>query len=297
MGSAPSSSRDWSSYKTTKKIDTASTDQIYTSSDMKDKFDPSKITVREARDNTAQPETTPIIIALDVTGSMSSMLKEVAKGIGDFVTQVHADGIIKDPQILLMAIGDVAAGDRAPLQVTQFESDIRIIEQLQELWFEGHGGGNNSESFPLAWHFAANKIETDSYEKRNRKGILISIGNDGLPDSFSKSELKRVYGTEMEPAATKQIHDSASRFFDIFHLHMKHSNDRDEINSQKKILGERLVVLEDVNLVTQTLTGLCMRLKGKDSTEIAKTLGDKVAASVSSIAVVESNTGSELVKF
>lgn len=297
MGSAPSSSKDWSSYKTTRKIDTATTDQIYTSSDMKDKFNPAKIALREARDNAAQPETTPIIIALDVTGSMSSMLKEVAKGIGDFVTQVHADGIIKDPQIMLMAIGDVEAGDRAPLQVTQFESDIRIIEQLQELWFEGHGGGNRSESFPLAWHFATNRIETDSFEKRNKKGILISIGNDGLPEGFTKSELLRVYGIEMEAVSTKNVYDSASRMFDIFHIHLKHSNDRDEIDSQRAILGEKVIVLEDVGLVTKTLTGLCMKLKGKDSTEIATVLGDKVASSVSAIAVVQQGTGSELVKF
>lgn len=35
-----------------------------------------------------------------------------------------------------MGIGDCAANDRAPLQVTQFESDIRQAEALQKIWLE-----------------------------------------------------------------------------------------------------------------------------------------------------------------
>ena len=132
MGGASSNSQAWTSYRTTTRVDTMSTSQIYTSSNLKDSLNPVKFEFRESRDNEHQLETTPIIIGLDVTGSMSNLLKSVATEIGTVASTVFEKDIVKDPQIMIMGIGDVKC-DKAPLQVTQFESDIRIAEQLKEL--------------------------------------------------------------------------------------------------------------------------------------------------------------------
>ena len=48
---------------------TKSTDQIFVQRSIKNEMDP-KNTIRECCDSTEHPETVPIIIALDVTGSM-----------------------------------------------------------------------------------------------------------------------------------------------------------------------------------------------------------------------------------
>lgn len=78
--------------------------------------------VRESRDSSEHPETTPIIIALDVTGSMRrtphEMIKDNFPKLMDALMQLG----IKDPQLLFMAVGDHEY-DNYPIQVGQFESD------------------------------------------------------------------------------------------------------------------------------------------------------------------------------
>ena len=75
---------------------------------------------------------------------------------------------VTDPQFLCAAIGD-SKSDKTPLQVTQFESDIRIIRQLTDLYLEGGGGGNYGESYHLLWYFAAYRTAADCFEKRGKK--------------------------------------------------------------------------------------------------------------------------------
>lgn len=101
--------------------------------------------VRESRDSSEHPETTPIIIALDVTGSMRrtphEMIKDNFPKLMDALMQLG----IKDPQLLFMAVGDHEY-DNYPIQVGQFESDTeKIVNSLEEFVLEG--GGNKYEYF------------------------------------------------------------------------------------------------------------------------------------------------------
>ena len=102
--------------------------------------------VRESRDSNEHPETTPIIIALDVTGSMRrtphEMIKDNFPKLMDALMQLG----VKDPQLLFMAVGDHEY-DRYPIQVGQFESDTeKIVNSLEEFVLEGGGGGNSGET-------------------------------------------------------------------------------------------------------------------------------------------------------
>lgn len=97
--------------------------------------------VRESRDSNEHPETTPIIIALDVTGSMRrtphEMIKDNFPKLMDALMQLG----VKDPQLLFMAVGDHEY-DNYPIQVGQFESDTeKIVNSLEEFVLEG--GGNS----------------------------------------------------------------------------------------------------------------------------------------------------------
>lgn len=134
--------------------------------------------VRESRDSSEHPETTPIIIALDVTGSMRrtphEMIKDNFPKLMDALMQLG----IKDPQLLFMAVGDHEY-DNYPIQVGQFESDTeKIVNSLEEFVLEGGGGGNAGESYLLAHIIAGYHTETDSWFKRHKKGYLFTIGDE-----------------------------------------------------------------------------------------------------------------------
>lgn len=114
-------------------------------------LDPKKV-IRECCDSEEHPNTLPVILALDVTGSMGNAAVEVAKKLNVIMTKLYKD--VKDVEFMIMGIGDLAYDD-CPIQVSQFESDIRIAEQLDKIYFEFGGGGNSFESYTAAWYFGS----------------------------------------------------------------------------------------------------------------------------------------------
>ena len=164
---------------------------------MKAEFDPKDIPVRESRDSADHPSSNAIIIGLDVTGSMSDILEGVAKKLNVLVSEILDRKPVTDPQIMFNAIGD-AMCDTTPFQATQFESDIRIAEQLTQLYFERGGGGNGFESYPLAWYFAAMHTDIDCLNKRNQKGFLFTMGDDCYPTKLTAREIKQIFGDTVE---------------------------------------------------------------------------------------------------
>ena len=140
-----------------------------------------KPTTREARDSAAMPNVTPIIIGMDVTGSMGdnpAILQQKGKEI--FGTIIR-HGMVEDPQIAIAAYGD-ANCDLVPLQFGQFESDNKIDDELDNLYLERRGGGNGGETSTLLAYYAAYHTSIDSWEKRQRKGYLFIVGDERALD-------------------------------------------------------------------------------------------------------------------
>ena len=162
MGRGSYTAGDWDKLRTTRGITKeASADNLFRNNKMLDKYNPKFINMREARDNDEHPHSTPIAIGVDVTGSMGYLSEEIIKNsLNELMKKLYASNVIPDPQLMFGAIGD-AMSDEAPLQVTQFESDIRIAEQLLELWLEGNGG-DVPEDYELFWYFLARHTDTDS---------------------------------------------------------------------------------------------------------------------------------------
>ena len=118
------------------RLDSRLTDQeIFIQRGLHPRLDPKNV-LRECCDSEDHPQTVPVILALDVTGSMGTASAEVAKKMNEVMTRLY--GQVRDVEFLVMGIGDLAY-DRAPIQISQFEADIRIAEQLDLIYME-HGG-------------------------------------------------------------------------------------------------------------------------------------------------------------
>ena len=176
MGGTRWSPTDWDKYSTT--TQTKSQQQIFTGKTMNADLDPKSIKVRESVDSPANPKSTPLIIAVDQTGSMGYLATEIIKtGLGVIMGEVYSRKPISDPHIMCMAVGDSKC-DSSPLQATQFEADLKLAEQMENFFIEAGGGGNGGESYHLAWYFAAMKTKTDSIIKRGKNGYLFTIGHE-----------------------------------------------------------------------------------------------------------------------
>lgn len=308
MGSGTWTSSSWNDYAKTSKVHQArDVHDVYTSSRMKDEYNPAKFNYRESCDSTEHPNSTPIIIGLDVTGSMGHIITDVAKKLNELVSEIITRKPVDDPQICFNAIGDGITDD-APLQCTQFESDIRIAEQLTDLWFEGCGGGNGFESYPLTWYFAQNKTKIDSYDRHGKKGFIFTMGDDGMPTKLTRGEIKRVFGIDPEcDVKTEDLLDQVNRKYEVFHLMlmqgstMGRNNGRDEQKQRymKGLLGERAIPVNDYTKIPEIIVSILETLGGKSVDEVVAswdgTTGLVVKEAIQGLTKVDSK--SELIDF
>ena len=88
----------------------------------------------------------PIVVAVDVTGSMSSWPYEIFDRL-PLLYQTLSQ-YRPDVEISFVAIGD-ATCDQYPLQVCDFARGIALEDQLKGLYGEGGGGGSVKESYEL----------------------------------------------------------------------------------------------------------------------------------------------------
>lgn len=156
---------------------------------------------------------------MDVTGSMGGAAVEVAKKLNVVMTKLYKE--VSDVEFLIMGIGDLAY-DSCPIQASQFESDIRIAEQLDKIYFEGHGGGNGFESYTAAWYFGLYHTKLDCW-KRGNKGIIITMGDEALnpylPMNGKRCGLIASTGDNLESdVETKDLYDNVIKKFDVYHL-------------------------------------------------------------------------------
>ncbi len=281
MGTARWDPSDWSAYaaSTTGKA----TDAVFKARAIDPELDPLGVTLRESRDSDLNPQSTAIVVGLDVTGSMGMIADTLArKGLGTLVEEILARRPVSDPHILCMGIGDVLY-DRAPLQVTQFEADIRIARQLEKLWLEKGGGGNACESYNLQWYFAALHTAIDCFEKRGKKGYLFTVGDEEPPLDLPAAGIARVFGDRVQrDFSSRELLTLVSRMYHVFHViveegsHARH-NARRVRNLWTELLGQRVISLSDHTQLAEVIVSAIAVNEGNDRDRVIGSWSKKTA--------------------
>jgi hypothetical protein len=277
LGSGRWSDSDWASYSTTHVKSARTVDDIYKSRGLATELDPSGVKIRESCDSEDNPNSNAIIVALDVTGSMGMVLDTVAReGLSTLATEIYNRKPITDPHIMFMGIGDCHAHDRAPLQITQFEADIRIAEQLTKLYLERGGGGNDYESYALAWYFAAMHTRIDCFEKRQKKGYLFTIGDEEPTPYLSAADIERVLGykPQQDRFSTQDLYTMASRYYNVYHLMVEEGShfrtDPDGVvRAWTDVLGQNAIRLADHTKVAEVIVSIIQVAEGADNKDVS----------------------------
>ncbi|HMV43081.1 MAG TPA: hypothetical protein PKD50_11135, partial [Leptospiraceae bacterium] len=87
----------------------------------------------------------PIVVAIDGTGSMGNDAYIIYDKMPMFYGQILMQGYLEDPSISFAVVGD-AYSDMSPIQVCDFEQGTKLDEWLEKLWIEHNGGGQSRES-------------------------------------------------------------------------------------------------------------------------------------------------------
>ncbi|GAA2685374.1 MULTISPECIES: hypothetical protein [Actinosynnema] len=219
-------------------------------------LDPHGVVARECRDSDEHADSTPIAVLFDVTGSMGQVPRIMQGKLGKLHGLIKRKGYLSDPQVLFGGIGD-ADSDRVPLQVGQFESDNRMDEQLRNIFLEGNGGGQKSESYELAAYFMARHVETDAWSKRGRKGYLFLIGDELNKPRLEARHIKRIIGDDLgqdvDPAS---VYRELARRWHVYFVLPKQSHyfDDPEIGDHwRGLLGQNFLKLDDPGAVCELI--------------------------------------------
>ena len=246
-------------------------------------LDPKQFKFRECCNSEEHPNTVPVILGLDVTGSMGEACSETAAALGKIVTSLYDK--FADIEFCIMGIGDLDY-DRSPIQMSQFESDVRIAVALDKVYMEHGGGGNGFESYTAAWYMGLNRTKLDCYEKQGRKGIIITMGDEPLnPYLPARSLNPCIDATEEKDIETVELYNQASRMFDIFHIAVDSPRDcysrykHDVDNSFGQMLGSRYKV-STIDSLAQTIED-CIAESIQGTQTVPKTQSEKNSDGIS----------------
>lgn len=244
------------------------------------------IGIREARDSEEHPNSLAIIIALDVTGSMGQVPHQlVSEGFPKLMDKILQAGV-EDPQVMFLAIGDHEC-DSTPLQVGQFESSDELLDKwLTNIYLEGGGGGNAGESYPLAWYFAANHTAIDCFEKRGKKGIIFTIGDEPPLMQFPQDALKQIMGegAQTSDEVAKKLFEKASETYEVFHIHIRETyrgSRPDSPEAWKSLIGkDRLLMSQHHDDVAGIIADKILEIQGKTPAPVEEKSEEKSGSDV-----------------
>lgn len=215
-------------------------------------------TLRECADSPDHPSTIPIIIALDVTGSMGNVPDAfIREEMTKMMSSLYASGLT-DSQVLFLGIGDHEC-DRAPLQVGQFEADDQLLDKwLKSIYLEGGGGGNDGESYLLAWYYAAKHTKIDSFDKRGVKGFVFTIGDEPTLKTLPTSAQRKIFGDngKYSDETVDSLLSEAGKKYNTVHLHLQETRAGATKSTQdgwKQLMGDGVKILNSYKDIATTI--------------------------------------------
>lgn len=253
---------------------TKSVREVFTQRHTTSQMSPLGLTFRESRDSDEHPNSVPIILGLDVTGSMGSVPHYlIANSLPKIMGKIMQAGE-KDPQVMFVAVGDHEC-DNSPLQVAQFESSDELLDKwLKQVYLESGGGGNGGESYLLAWYLAANHTKTDSFEKRGRKGLLFTIGDEPTLTTLPTQTIKSLVGNgDFKTKSAAELLEDASKMYEVYHIHVNFTGSGRDTRTQngwKELMGNNVLFANDQDHIANLIADTVIKHSTKTSSSTEK---------------------------
>jgi hypothetical protein len=200
----------------------------------------------------------PLIIAIDVTGSMASWPFEIFDRLPLLYNTLSQ--YREDVEICFAAIGD-AAVDRWPLQVTTFASGFDLEQLLGSLYGEG-AGGDAAESYGLFAHWVNTHVKIP---KLQEKPYLILFGDAPMHPKVPTSQIAHYLGDKVsKDIDTYKAWNQVTRHWNTWFMRRPTGKPGDIVDSQwgKAIGKQKIFHIDDEQRAVDYAMGLIARAWG-----------------------------------
>ena len=200
----------------------------------------------------------PVIVVVDVTGSMQSWPGEIFDRLPLFYNTLSS--YRPDLEVSYIAVGD-AGCDKFPLQVTDFAKGFDLEERLKALCGEG-GGGDEPESYGLVPYFLKHHVRVPAAERP----FLIVFGDATMHKTVPHKQLAHFLGDETaQDGSALQLWQEISLSWNTWFLRRPSGRPGDNVEKQwSEASGEQQVVLmEDEARAVDYAMGLIARSWGE----------------------------------
>jgi hypothetical protein len=215
----------------------------------------------------------PMVIAIDVTGSMGEWPKVMFSKL-PYLEMEAKEYLGSTMQISWAGVGDVFS-DQYPLQVRPFTSGPDLKTRMEELVIEGNGGSNYHESYDLAALYYARNVNMP----KAVRPIFIFIGDEGLYEQADKAgaaKWSRVNLSARLPL--EQIVNELQQKFSVYvirkpygsHYDRRRGTDAPSAQDQTihkqwvELLGaDHVVMLPDASRVVDVIFGILAKETGR----------------------------------
>ena len=220
-------------------------------------LDPMGVVVRESRDSAEHPTSVGIAVMFDVTGSMYKIPGELQQRLPALLELLLRKAYVPDPQILFGAFADHRWQDKPAVQISQFESDVRMDDHLRNVVLTGGGGGGVEESYELVLYFFAKHTALDCWEKRQHKGYLVLIGDEMPYRAVSRRDVKAVFGDDIPKDIP--LEDIMAEVQERYHVIVlrpvgaQEEKNQDVIARWQELVGAQNVLDVDIPSIAETI--------------------------------------------
>lgn len=226
--------------------------KVFTQKGVHPSMNPLGVKLRECRDSPDHPNSVPICFALDVSGSMGDIPRELAQRELPTFMKTLLDTGVADPQVLFTAFCD-ARYDDTPLQVGQFESTAELMDTwLTRTCLEAVVRGTSytgklqgGESYELTLYWIAKHTVHDAWEKRKKKGYLIMTGDEEAYPAVPRETVLKTLGYDIpSDIPIADVMRDVRRAWNPFFLIPDHKR-RTVESYWRGVFGDDVICLED----------------------------------------------------
>lgn len=200
----------------------------------------------------------PLIIAVDVTGSMASWPFEIFDRLPLLYNTLSQ--YREDLEVCFAAIGD-AAVDQWPLQVTNFAGGFDLEQLLGSLYGEG-GGGDAPESYGLFAHWVNTHVEIPSLHETP---FMIVFGDAPMHPKVPKNQISHYLGDRVSRDVDSiEAWRQASNTWNTWFLRRPTGKPGDKVDKQwgQAISEQKIFHIEDEQRAADYAMGLIARAWG-----------------------------------